>query len=40
MNTRNRNEVKEMILVHGAILGLVVFSFVGFVAAEFAGKFA
>ncbi len=40
MNTRNRHEIREMILVHGIIIGLVMVVFVGVVDAEFAGRFA
>ncbi len=40
MNTRNGHEVREMLLVHGIIVGLVIVSFVGVVLVEFAVQFA
>ena len=34
MNTRNRNEIKEILLVHGLVFGLIVVAFVGTVTTQ------
>ena len=39
MDTRNQDSLKEMLLVHGIVIGLVSCSFVSVVAIEIAGKF-
>ncbi len=34
MDTRNRNELKEIFVVNGLIIGLVFFAFVGTIASQ------